>query len=250
MKIKRLINKLERIINKNSIDTGFSWEGDPIACYCETIRSHLTLLSDYASKGVLTTKEMSAVIQCDKEITKTINEMLGDKSVEKYVKKYSTLFGKVVEQKSTLCATIKSNNSISTSFELALAERYLKDMEKIEKEEEKDFHFLERGAKSGKDLIDYELNNDQYRLVGHMKKAEDLNAEISGIKTTEDEKTQLADIQKRASKLCDSISLTVIDHYDQLNQIDSQVNAGHPLISAIDAKELRTTYESKQDLGK
>lgn len=247
MNKKSLIRKIERIINRHSTDTGFSWDGDALACYLEPIRAHLTSLVDFSlNKNKLNSNQLSDVVKDGKQIADIINNIRSDKEVEKYAKIYSSLFEKVLKTKNELFDQIKENNSITSSFEVAIAQKHLEKMKSIESQEENNFKYLEHAAKSGKaGYLAYHIENDDYMLLSDMKSVNSLNNEISKLSTTEEYTQQLTEIQEQARNLNEKISNRVINHYDELNKIDEKLNKENPLIRSINAEKLREEYENE-----
>lgn len=257
MKSDIVIHRLNKVIDKHSEDTGFSYHMQPIAEYFDDLEVSLNILNNFAYnkkknyKDItnLSVEDLLKIHENERKINQTIDKLLKDKDVEKNVKKYRTLIEKVLETKKILTEKIKENNSITKPLEIVIAEKLLNKLKFTEESEKNSFEYLEKIALTGKNHFTNEhIEGDDYTLLYDLETARNLNDTIQSLPTNDEIEEELSYIKWQAKQVYESISDSVVKHYDSLIEIDNRLNKDQPLIR-VREEEYKTTEDKEIEVN-
>ena len=77
-------------------------------------------------------------------------------------------------------------------------------------------------------LQDIHFEQDDYRLLSGLKKANDLNKNVSQLTTIDQFEQELDTLKKQASGIYDEISEIVVKDYDELKTLDAKLQEERP----------------------
>ncbi len=242
---QKLNKQIANIIDKHSVDTTFTVHRDEIGYNFDIILQNLMVLEINAELGKIKDwGNLKIVSEAMPQIEEAAKNLCSPSIDAKQSAKYMPLLDTILNQATLLSQTIRTNNSIDTCYEVAIADRILEEIHALQDQEKESYNYLRNAITPDKlNFFANHIEGDDFMLLNHLMRVESLCEEISKLKAGKYQ-SQLDALQKEANKQYDTLSKDVIKHYDELNKYNAKINKNDRLIKGVDVDKLKAKYDN------
>lgn len=226
---------VENKVAKRAWKLGFKydkneWHISPISDLYYNIQNAIKFLSLCDKKKDCTGAQLSEVKKNISVIEKAVNEIKTDPELQKFAKRHKGFLQIVIKEKDTIFASLEKKYFPGKSIEIGIANKFIEEMKALKPEIDTNYRFLKINLEhvSLAGLQDIHFEQDDYRLLSGLKKANDLNKNVSQLTTTDQFEQELDTLKKQASGIYDEISEIVVKDYDELKTLDAKLQEERP----------------------